>query len=91
MADQLTDRRSLHGPLTDRQTMAWVGFLIILGVLACIAGLFTLDVPEGAREPLLILVGALSQQMGSVVNYWYGTSRGSERKTDILASQEAKQ
>jgi hypothetical protein len=37
-------------------------------------------------EPLLIMLGALGAAFGAVVNFWLGSSSGSQRKSEMLAN-----
>ncbi len=55
-----------------------VGFFLILG------GLLFLEIPEGGREALYIMLGALASAYTAVVAYYFGSSAGSNRKNDIL-------
>lgn len=60
--------------------------LIICAMFAgAVVALFMLEPPTGAREPLLILIGALAAAFGAVVNYWFGSSSGSAAKSELLA------
>ena len=38
-------------------------------------------------EPLLIMLGALGAAFGAVVNFWLGSSNGSQRKSEMLGSK----
>jgi hypothetical protein len=38
-------------------------------------------------EPLLIMLGALGAAFGAVVNFWLGSSNGSQQKNSMLASK----
>jgi hypothetical protein len=38
-------------------------------------------------EPLLIMLGALGAAFGAVVNFWLGSSAGSQRKSELLGSK----
>ena len=44
------------------------------------------DVPERYNEMVLTLIGALGAAQLQVLNYWFGSSRGSANKTEILAN-----
>ena len=66
---------------------------VFLAVVVCLmfagatVGLFMFEPAAGAREPLLILVGALAAQFGAVVQYWFGSSAGSARKSELMAQR----
>jgi len=59
-------------------------------VLAAFAGVLVLvlivGIPPGVAEVANVALGTLGTMAASVVNYWLGSSRGSARKTDLLAS-----
>lgn len=38
-------------------------------------------------EPLLIMLGALGAAFGAVVNFWLGSSAGSQRKSELLGNK----
>jgi hypothetical protein len=48
-----------------------------------------IDFPPGIKEILLILIGHLAAKFGTVVDFYYGTSSSSERKTELLADEYA--
>jgi hypothetical protein len=62
-----------------------LGVLVCLMFMSAIVALFVVEPPAGAREPLLLLVGALSAAFGSVMNYWFGSTSSSSHKDDLLA------
>jgi hypothetical protein len=69
-----------------------VSLLVIVAFLGCIAALFFTalrdkDFPPGVKETLLVLVGVLAGSFKDVVGYWIGSSHGSERKTELMASK----
>lgn len=60
--------------------------------LAVVGGFFwmlrmalTPEMDTGAGQPALLLLGALGSAFGAVVNYYLGSSIGSQRKTEMLA------
>lgn len=63
---------------------------VLLAILVCamyagaIFGLFKLEPPAGAREPLLILIGGLSAAFGAIIQYAFGSSMGSAEKNSLL-------
>ncbi len=62
-----------------------LALLVFLMYGLAIAGLFFVEPPMGAREPLLILVGSLAAAFGGVVGYFFGSSSGSAEKNELLA------
>jgi drug/metabolite transporter (DMT)-like permease len=67
-------------------------FMYVLGVVI-VTGFFLLlyflvynDVPTSNADILNITVGALISSFASVVGYFYGSSKGSADKTDLIAN-----
>lgn len=56
-----------------------IGFFAILGFMLAHA------LPDGAKDPLLIMLGALQSAWVGVITYYFGSSSGSDRKTELLA------
>lgn len=62
----------------------WLGAIIALIVLKVIA-----PASEIATDPILsMLFGSLSTNAGMVVGYFFGSSRGSDNKSALLAAQK---
>lgn len=77
------DREIKTGDSKTPQILAGVvtsGFFIILITM------MTRELPTAAKDPALLLLGALSAAFGAVINYYFGSSSGSERKTRMLAN-----
>lgn len=53
----------------------FAGFVVLL---------FLQTVPEGMKDPLMLLAGAAAAGYGQVLSYWLGSSAGSARKDEIL-------
>lgn len=63
-----------------------LAILITLGFFGILIGMLTGALQaSGNNEALLILLGALGAAWGAVVNFYYGSSRGSESKNEMLA------
>lgn len=57
-----------------------------MGVAAgVLAGLFLVEIPAGNREVALVALGVALGWAGTVVNFHYGSSEGSHKKTELLA------
>ena len=59
---------------------ATVGFLLVL--------MFR-PVPPENKDALMMALGAVLAAFGSVVGYFFGSSKGSAEKTDVLLSKAA--
>ena len=46
------------------------------------------DVNTSMRDALLILIGSLGAAFGAVVNYFFGSSKGSADKNQLLADKD---
>jgi len=64
-------------------TVVVIGFFSVLYVIAIHGG----DISETTREPLLVLLGALTAAFGQVFNFFFGSSAGSKEKTAALAGK----
>lgn len=68
-----------------------VGVVVMLLAVGIVAGLFMLELPAGNREVALVILGTVIGWAGAVVQFHFGSSSGSSRKTDILAQQAKEQ
>ncbi len=65
--------------------LAW---LVVTGFFSLCAMLFFYAVPEASSPVVFSLFGALSTGFGTVLQYFFGSSRSSNDKTSILASKK---
>ena len=78
-------------PNPHRLAAIGVGVIVMGMAVGIVAGLFALELPEGNREVALVILGTAIGWAGSVVNYHFGSSSGSARKTDMLAEKAGEQ
>ena len=78
-------------PNPHRLAAIGVGIIVMGMAVGIVAGLFALELPEGNREVALVILGTAIGWAGSVVNYHFGSSSGSARKTDMLAEKAGEQ
>lgn len=64
-----------------------LGGLITLSVIAVIIVLIFADLSPSVKDALLILLGVLASGFMAVINYFYGSSKGSSDKTDLIKKQ----
>ena len=66
------------------------GGFIAIGLLAILGGvtwaLVYAPIPADNREPITVLIGVLSANIGMVVGYYFGSSKSSRGKDDVIAS-----
>lgn len=46
--------------------------------------LFMMDIPEGAREVMFMLLGVVVKEWGGAMQYWFGTTRSSAEKSQLI-------
>lgn len=67
-----------------------LGGIIVVAFFTTVYLLIKNPAPVENKDILLIVIGALVAKFGDVVGYFYGSSRGSADKTDIMANGKAK-
>ena len=65
---------------------AVIATVIFIGFFATGYALIFKEIPAGNREPLLIMLGVLGSIVVQVVNFWFGSSKGSKEKTLLIRS-----
>ena len=61
-----------------------LGVVIAIGFFAVLFIMFYVEIPKGNKEIGYIIIGALIAQFGAVVNYFYGSSKSSADKNEML-------
>jgi len=61
-----------------------LGALIVVAILVLIYVVFRVALPNANKDVALLVIGALVAKFGDVVNYFYGSFKGSADKIDIL-------
>lgn len=61
-----------------------LGALIVIGFFLLLYLIFVAEIPSPNKELGLIVIGALVGNFNSIVGYFFGSSKGSADKTDIL-------
>lgn len=69
---------------TGDHTPSVLAGVITVGFFSVLLFMLLRGVPQTGGEALLVLLGALGAAWGSVVSYYYGSSRGSAEKTQLL-------
>jgi len=61
-----------------------LSLLVVVGVGVCLWLLFYYPLPQGSRDIILIVIGALVATFKDIYGYYFGSSEGSTRKTELL-------
>ncbi len=85
--DSARQRQTEHERATGKTDiniyiLAWVlvvGFFLLIAVLMCV------EIPTANREASAILMGAVAAGFGAVWQYFFGSSKSSREKTEIMA------
>ena len=64
--------------------MYGLGALVVIGFFALLIMVFVYELPSLNREVGLMAIGALIGQFNSIITYFFGSSKGSSDKTDLL-------
>ena len=62
---------------------------VTVGYFGILAGMMTNVLKVSDSQALLLMLGSLSTAWGMVMAFWFGTTRGSEVKTELLAKAPA--
>jgi hypothetical protein len=72
-------------------TKSWIpgalAITITVGFFALLSGMMFGKLKASDNQALLLLLGSLSTAFGAVVMYYFGSSAGSDRKTELLAGK----
>lgn len=79
------DARQRQIALKDKVPAVLAGGITI-GFFGTLMLMFFHNVPDAGHDVLLVMIGALGTAWTQVVSYYYGSSAGSDRKSEILGS-----
>lgn len=81
------DRANARGMQTEKPSPvpAMLSIGVTLGYFSILIGMMTGWFHVSESNALLIMLGSLGTAWGSVMAFWFGTTRDSARKTDMLA------
>ena len=63
---------------------AMLSLLLTCFIAGIVFLLFYVEMPEGSKEVLFMLLGIVVKEWGGAMQFWFGTTRGSEEKTRLL-------
>ena len=73
---------------TQDWTPKALGISITLGFFGLLYYLLRHEPPNGSRDILNIMLGSLGSAWIGVVSYYFGSSAGSARKTELLSAKQ---
>lgn len=59
---------------------------LLLMSFVCYA-LVKVPIPDGNKEALYIIIGIISGTVSTIANFYFGSSKGSQKKDDIIKIQ----
>jgi len=66
------------------KTPTVLALLITFGFFGMLAALLYIDIPEASKSIIYIMVGSLGTAWIQAVSYYFGSSKGSDKKTNLL-------
>ena len=69
---------------TKDPTVKWLAVAYTLIYFAVLWAVWQYEVPDSLHDTLTILIGVLTAAQASIMNYYFGSSSGSDAKTAIL-------
>jgi hypothetical protein len=70
--------------VTKETTRAIIAVLSVIGIIAIAGGMFYYQIPEKSRDFFLIILTFLVAKIGTVYDFFFGSSQGSADKTGII-------
>lgn len=67
---------------------AVLSLMLTVFIAAIVYLLFYVTMPEGSKEVLFMLLGIVVKEWGGSMQYWFGTTRSSSEKTNLLRQQQ---
>ncbi|OZI23759.1 hypothetical protein CAL26_10030 [Bordetella genomosp. 9] len=62
-----------------------LAFVVTFGFFSVLAAMIWAPLPDGVKEPLLILLGSLGTAWTTIMAYYFGSTAGGQKKSDLLA------
>lgn len=81
------DRASARNREIERQdwTPRILAYLVTAGFFGMLAVMVFAEIPERSKDPIYILLGTLGGTFSSIVAYYFGSTAGGQKKSELLA------
>ncbi len=66
----------------------YMALLVTVGLLGVVFALMSVELKDASKDVLLVVLGALVAIVKDVFGYYFGSSEGSQRKTELLKGEE---
>ncbi len=78
------DKKNARAEHKQSYMPALLSLLLTCFIAGIVWLLFYVTMPDGSKEVLFMLLGIVVKEWGGSMQYWFGTTRGSEEKTRLL-------
>ena len=84
----VADRKDARALLTSTRSNipAALSVFVTTGYFAILVGILTGHMETNNSEAMLLMLGSLTTAWGVVMAFWFGTTSGSSRKTELIAN-----
>lgn len=88
MAATVEDRKSARLSLTLSSMPQILSFMLTGFIVGIVYLLFYKGVPVESKDTLLVVLGIVIKEWGGSMQFWFGTTRGSQEKDRIIAQSD---
>jgi len=64
-----------------------ISLLMMIVIIAILTLMFTVELPDNNKDMAYLVVGGLMGSFTTVIAFWFGSSKGSADKTEMLKSK----
>lgn len=75
--------------MDSKRFKSWLAVFAIIAFIGLMFHLLYQKVPSENNDVMMILLGALTAIVKDLYGYYFGTSEGSQRKTELLGDKNA--